>query len=157
MKRKKVQKNSEIENKNTTSRLFAVQALFQMEAVGKSFNQIKKEIKEKLQREQFEDSTIIKPNYSLCEKIIEGASFNQRIIDKTINKAFDNDWNLKTIDPTLRAILRAASSEIIQNKTPVKVIISQFIEITKSFYPSGKEHSLINGLLNKILIDLKID
>ena len=157
MKRKKVQKNSEIENKNTTSRLFAVQALFQMEAVGKSFNQIKKEIKEKLQREQFEDLTIIKPNYSLCEKIIEGASFNQRIIDKTINKAFDNDWNLKTIDPTLRAILRAASSEIIQNKTPVKVIISQFIEITKSFYPSGKEHSLINGLLNKILIDLKID
>ena len=157
MKRKKVQKNSEIENKNTISRLFAVQALFQMEAVGKSFNQIKKEIKEKLQREQFEDSTIIKPNYSLCEKIIEGASFNQRIIDKTINKAFDNDWNLKTIDPTLRAILRAASSEIIQNKTPVKVVISQFIEITKSFYPSGKEHSLINGLLNKILIDLKID
>ena len=157
MKRKKVQKNSEIENKNTTSRLFAVQALFQMEAVGKSFNQIKKEIKEKLQREQFEDSTIIKPNYSLCEKIIEGASFNQRIIDKTINKAFDNDWNLKTIDPTLRAILRAASSEIIQNKTPVKVVISQFIEITKSFYPSGKEHSLVNGLLNKILIDLKID
>ena len=157
MKRKKVQKNSEKENKNTTSRLFAVQALFQMEAVGKSFNQIKKEIKEKLQREQFEDSTIIKPNYSLCEKIIEGASFNQRIIDKTINKAFDNDWNLKTIDPTLRAILRAASSEIIQNKTPVKVVISQFIEITKSFYPSGKEHSLINGLLNKIFIDLKID
>ena len=157
MKRKKVQKKTEKENKNTTSRLFAVQALFQMEAAGKSFNQIKKELKEKLQKEQFEGSIIIKPNYSLCEKIIEGASFNQRIIDKTINKAFDNDWNLKTIDPTLRAILRAASSEIIQNKTPVKVVISQFIEITKSFYPSGKEHSLINGLLNKILIDLKID
>ena len=157
MKRKKVQKKSETENKNTTSRLFAVQALFQMEAAGKSFNQIKQELKEKLQKEQFEGSTIIKPNYSLCEKIIEGASFNQRTIDKTINKAFDNDWNLKTIDPTLRAILRAASSEIIQNKTPVKVVISQFIEITKSFYPSGKEHSLINGLLNKILIGLKID
>ena len=157
MKRKKVQKKSEKENKNTTSRLFAVQALFQMEAAGKSFNQIKQELKEKLQKEQFEGSNIIKPNYSLCEKIIEGASFNQRIIDKTINKAFDNDWNLKTIDPTLRAILRAASSEIIQNKTPVKVVISQFIEITKSFYPSGKEHSLINGLLNKILLDLKID
>ena len=116
MKRKKVQKDSETEKKNTTSRLFAVQALFQMEAVGKSFNQMKKELKQKFQKEQFEDSTIIKPNYSLCEKIIEGASFNQRIIDKTINKAFDNDWNLKTIDPTLRAILRAASSEIIQNK-----------------------------------------
>ena len=157
MKRKDVHKNSETENKNTTSRLFAVQALFQMEAVGKSFYQIKKELKEKLQKEQFEHSTLVKPNYRLCEKIIKGASFNQRIIDKTINKAFDNGWNLKTIDPTLRAILRAASSEIIQNKTPVKVVISQFIEITKSFYPSGKEHSLINGLLNKILLDLKID
>ena len=150
-------KNPETENKNTTSRLFAVQALFQMEAVGKSFNQIKKELKEKLQKEQFEDSTLVKPNYSLCEKIIEGASCNQRIIDQTINKAFDNNWNLKTIDPTLRAILRAASAEIIQNKTPVKVVISQFIEITKSFYPSGKEPSLINGLLNRILLDLKMD
>lgn len=150
-------KNSETENKNTTSRLFAVQALFQMEAVGKSFNQIKKELKEKLQKEQFEDSTLVKPNYSLCEKIIEGASCNQRIIDQTINKAFDNNWNLKTIDPTLRAILRAASAEILQNKTPVKVVISQFIEITKSFYPSGKEPNLINGLLHRILLDLKMD
>ncbi len=157
MKRKKLRNKSETENKNTTSRLFAVQALFQMEAVGKSFNQIKKELKETLQKEQFENSTLIKPNYSLCEKIIEGASFNQRIIDKTINKAFDNEWNIKTIDPTLRAILRAASSEIILNKTPVKVVISQFIEITKTFYPYGKEHSLINGLLNKILLELKTD
>ena len=90
MKRKKVRKDSETENKNATSRLFAVQALFQMEAVRKSFNQIKQELKEKLQKEQFEGSTIIKPNYSLCKKIIEGASVNQRIIDKTINNAFDN-------------------------------------------------------------------
>ncbi len=157
MEKRKVQKNPKTANKNTTSRLFAVQALFQMEAVGKSFNQIKKELKQKLQKEQFEDLTLIEPNYRLCEKIIEGASCNQRTIDKTINKAFDNGWNLKTIDPTLRAILRAASSEIIQNKTPVKVVVSQFIEITKSFYPSGKEHSLINGLLNKILLELKID
>ena len=140
-----------------TSRLFAVQSLFQMEAVGKTFSQIKKELKDKLQKEQFEDSTLVKPNYNLCKKIIEGASSNQKIIDNSINKAFDNQWNLKTIDPTLRAILRAATSEIIQNTTPVKVVISQFIEITETFYPSGKEHSLINGLLNKILGDLKID
>jgi len=144
-------------NKNMTSRLFAVQSLFQMEAVGKNFSQIKKELKDKLQKEQFEDYTLVKPNYNLCEKIIEGASSNQKIIDNSINKAFDNQWNLKSIDPTLRAILRAATSEIIQNTTPVKVVISQFIEITETFYPSGKEQSLINGLLNKILTDLKID
>ena len=57
-----MKKNYQTENKNTTSRLFAVQALFQMEAVGKSVKQIKRELKEKFQKEQFEESTLIKPN-----------------------------------------------------------------------------------------------
>ena len=91
-----------------------------MEAVGKSFKQIKKNSKKTPKTKK--NSTLVTPNYSLCGKIIE-ASCNQKLIDKTINKAFDNDWNLKTIDPTLRAILRAASAEIIQNKTPFSTSI----------------------------------
>ena len=139
--------------KNTISRLFAIQALFQMEANGKSYNTIKKELKETFYLQQIQGSKILMPNYLLSQRIIENAAKNQIKIDTKINMAFDNDWNLKTIDTTLRAILRAASAEYLNKKTPKKVIMSEYVAITGTFYPNGKEQKLVNALLNKIIRD----
>ena len=139
--------------KNTISRLFAIQALFQMEANGKSYNTIKKELKETFYLQQIQGSKIFMPNYLLSQRIIENAAKNQIKIDTKINMAFDNDWNLKTIDTTLRAILRAASAEYLNKKTPKKVIMSEYVAITGTFYPNGKEQKLVNALLNKIIGD----
>ena len=140
--------------KNTISRLFAVQALFQMEANGKRYSTIKKELKETFYMQQIQGEEILKPNYLLSQKIIEQAAINQIKIDTKINMAFNNLWNLKTIDTTLRAILRAASGELLNKKTPKKVIMSEYVSITGTFYPSGQEQKLVNGLLNKIIEDL---
>jgi len=142
--------------KNTISRLFAIQALFQMEANGKSYRTIKNELKETFYLGQIQGSEIFKPNYLLSQKIIEQATKNQIKIDTKINMAFNNLWNIKTIDTTLRAILRAASAETLNKKTPKKVILSEYISITGTFYPSGQEQKLVNGLLNKIIEDLQI-
>ena len=139
--------------KNTISRLFAIQALFQMEANGKSYNTIKKELKETFYLQQIQGSKILMPNYLLSQRIIENAAKNQIKIDTKINMAFNNEWNLKTIDTTLRAILRAASAEYINKKTPKKVIMSEYVAITGTFYPNGKEQKLVNALLNKIIRD----
>ncbi len=139
--------------KNTISRLFAIQALFQMEANGKSYNTIKKELKETFYLQQIQGSKILMPNYLLSQRIIENAAKNQINIDTKINMAFNNEWNLKTIDTTLRAILRAASAEYLNKKTPKKVIMSEYVAITGTFYPNGKEQKLVNALLNKIIGD----
>ena len=69
--------------------------------------------------------------------------------------AFNNLWNIRTIDTTLRAILRAASAEFLNKKTPKKVIMSEYVSITGTFYPNGQEQRLVNGLLNKITEDLQ--
>ena len=140
--------------KNTISRLFAIQALFQMEANGKSYSIIKKELKEKFYMQQIQGAEILKPNYLLSQKIIEQAAKNQIKIDTKINMSFNNLWNIKTIDTTLRAILRAASGEVLNKKTPKKVIMSEYVSITGTFYPNGQEQKLVNGLLNKIIEDL---
>ena len=139
--------------KNTISRLFAIQALFQMEANGKSYNTIKKELKETFYLQQIQGSKILMPNYLLSQRIIENAAKNQINIDTKINMAFNNEWNLKTIYTTLRAILRAASAEYLNKKTPKKVIMSEYVAITGTFYPNGKEQKLVNALLNKIIGD----
>ena len=141
--------------KNTISRLFAIQALFQMEANGKSYSTIKKELKETFYMQQIQGTEILMPNYLLSQRIIEHAAKNQIKIDTKINMAFNNQWNIKTIDTTLRAILRAASAEFLNEKTPKKVIMSEYVSITGTFYPAGEEQKLINGLLNKIIEDLQ--
>ena len=127
-----------------------------MEANGKSYRTIKNELKETFYMGQIQGSEIFKPNYLLSQKIIEQATKNQIKIDTKINMAFNNLWNIRTIDTTLRAILRAASAETLNKKTPKKVIISEYISITGTFYPSGQEQKLVNGLLNKIIEDLQI-
>ncbi len=144
-----------IKKKNTISRLFAIQALFQMEANGKDYSTIKKELKETFYTQQIQDMEISSPNYLLSQRIIEQAAKNQIKIDTKINRAFNNLWNIKTIDTTLRAILRAASAEFLNKKTPKKVIMSEYVYITGTFYPDGKEQKFINGLLNKIIEDLQ--
>ena len=127
-----------------------------MEANGKSYRTIKNELKETFYMGQIQGSEILRPNYLLSQKIIEQATKNQIKIDTKINMAFNNLWNIKTIDTTLRAILRAASAETLNKKTPKKVILSEYISITGTFYPNGQEQKLVNGLLNKIIEDLQI-
>ena len=113
--------------KNTISRLFAIQALFQMEANGKRYSTIKKELRETFYTQQIHGAEILRPNYLLSQRIIEQAAKNQIKIDTKINMAFNNLWNLKRIDSTLRAILRAASAEFLNKKTPKKVILSESV------------------------------
>ena len=122
-----------------------------MEANGKRYSTIKKELKETFYMQQIQGEEILKPNYLLSQRIIEQAAKNQIKIDIKINMAFNNLWNLKTIDTTLRAILRAASAEFINKKTPKKVIMSEYVSITGTFYLNGQEQRLVNGLLNKII------
>ena len=66
-----------------------------------------------------------------------------------IMKSIKEDWSMDRIDPTLRAIFRAAAAEFLI-KTPPKVVISEFLEISKSFFPNGKECKLANGVLDNL-------
>ena len=90
-----------------------------------------------------------KADLIFLRKIIETTIKNQETIDKNITQSIKKDWTMDRIDPTLRAIFRAAAAEFII-KTPPKIVISEFLEIAKSFFPNGKECKLANGVLDKL-------
>ena len=90
-----------------------------------------------------------KADLIFLRKIIETTIKNQEIIDKNITQSIKKDWTMDRIDPTLRAIFRAAAAEFII-QTPPKIVISEFLEIAKSFFPNGKECKLANGVLDKL-------
>ena len=90
-----------------------------------------------------------KPNKSYIEKLVKGASKNQKNVDDLINKNLKN-WKLSKIESLIRSILRISVYELIyEDDIPKKVIFNEYIEIAKFFF-DGEEPSLINAVLDKI-------
>ena len=52
------------------------------------------------------------------------------------------------IDPTLRALFRAAGAELIAKDTPPKVVITEFVHVAEAFFDGGKEPKFVNAVLD---------
>ena len=94
----------------SSSRLFAVQILYEMELNGKSFEVIQKRFSDDSFVELEKINNQGKPNKSYIEKLVKGASKNQKKIDEFINKNLKN-WKLSRIESLVRAILRISVYE----------------------------------------------
>ena len=140
---------SDNHNKKSSARLFAVQILFEMEINGKKINNILERLTDEYLIEISRLNKTEKADKNHLIKILKGVTKNQKDIDLNIN---DNliGWSLSRIDSVSRAILRSALYELREcNDIPVKVIINEYIEISKSFF-EGEEPNFINGILDKI-------
>ena len=140
---------SNIYNKKSSARLFAVQILFEMEINGKKINNILERLTDDYLIEISRLNKAEKADKSHLSRILKGVTKNQKSIDSDIK---DNliGWSLSRIDSVSRAILRSALYELKEcNDIPVKVIINEYIEISKSFF-EGEEPNFINGILDKI-------
>jgi len=131
------------------SRLYSVQALFQMESGNLSVEQVQSEFSIYRDQENIEFSNFGRADLSLFKQILDGAIKNQNLIDQLITSLLKDGWEFSRIDPTLRSIFRAASSELLLG-TPPKVVINEFLEITKAFFPKGQECKLVNGILDSL-------
>ena len=140
---------SDNHNKKSSARLFAVQILFEMEINGKKINNILERLTDEYLIEISRLNKTEKADKNHLIKILKGVTKNQKDIDLDIK---DNliGWSLSRIDSVSRAILRSALYELREcNDIPVKVIINEYIEISKSFF-EGDEPNFINGILDKV-------
>ena len=136
-------------SKKSSSRLFSVQIIYEMEINGKSFEKIKKRFSEESFFELEEINDLGKPDINYIEKLVKGVSQNQDKIDTIIK---DNlvGWSLSRIDSLARAILRVSVFELLDdNNVPEKVVFNEYIEITKFFFDDD-EPSFINAILDTI-------
>ena len=120
-----------------------------MEINGKKINNILERLTDEYLIEISRLNKTEKADKSHLIKILKGVIKNQKDIDLNIK---DNliGWSLSRIDSVSRAILRSALYELRECiDIPVKVIINEYIEISKSFF-EGDEPNFINGILDKI-------
>ncbi|MFD1341092.1 transcription antitermination factor NusB [Litorisediminicola beolgyonensis] len=133
----------------SAARLYAVQALFQMEHSSLSVDQVRQEfLSYRFGAEIDEGEEMIDGDVDLFRKILEEAVNWQARVDQMTDRALVAKWPIDRIDPTLRALFRAAGAELVATDLPPKVAIVEYVEIAKAFYPDGKEPRFVNAVLD---------
>jgi N utilization substance protein B len=132
----------------SAARLYAVQALFQMEAAGQSADRVQKEFEDHRFGAEFDGDTLAEGDIELFRKLIDDAVNWQAKIDQMTDRALVEKWPINRIDPTLRALFRAAGAELVEGEAPPRVVISEFVDIAKAFFPEGREPKFVNAVLD---------
>ena len=142
-------------NEKSAARFYSVQALFQMEHSGLSIDSVITEFEEYRIGAIYNNTEFGMCNTSLFKNILNLAVLEQTMIDKATDRALATNWPIDRIDPTLRAIFRAAGAEMLLGKTPSKVIIVEFIDVANAFLSNDKGLPLVNAVLDKMSKELQ--
>lgn len=132
----------------STTRLYAIQALFQMEQLGLSTDEVVDEFVVHRFGEEYEEGQLSDGDEALFKSIVESAVNYQAHIDQLTDRALVKKWPIARIDPTLRSLFRAAAAEITQIKTPPKIVITEYVALAHAFFPDGKEPNFVNAVLD---------
>ncbi len=132
----------------SAARLYSVQALFQMEQSSQTSDQVIVEFLEHRFGATYDGTEMMDGDVSLFQSLVRDAVNYQAPVDQLTDRALVAKWPIARIDPTLRSLFRAAGAELTQSKTPPKVVISEFVDIARAFFPEGKEASFVNAVLD---------
>ena len=142
-------KNTPLQMKSA-ARFYVVQALFQMEAINQDLNEIKEEFENFRIGAELDGIKYNDADKKYFRKILDVAVKNQSQIDRLTDQALVKKWPISKIDPTIRALFRGGVAELLLEKTPKNVVINEFVDIAKAFFPEGKETKFVNAILDHI-------
>ncbi|MBW4984161.1 transcription antitermination factor NusB [Mameliella sp. CS4] len=133
----------------SASRLYAVQALFQMEQSDAGLDKVRREFLEyRFGAEQVDGEEMIDGDVDFFARLLEQAVNWQVKIDQMTDRALVAKWPIARIDPTLRALFRVAGGELLEFDTPPKVAIVEYMDVASAFFPEGKEARFVNAVLD---------
>lgn len=132
----------------SAARLYAVQALFQMEASGQSSTGVVREFLDHRFGAVYEGEEMAEGDVDLFSKLVDDAVNFQAPIDQMTDRALVAKWPIARIDPTLRGLFRAAGGELSHGDAPPKVVISEYVDIARAFFPEGREPKFVNAVLD---------
>lgn len=139
----------------SAARLYAVQALFQMEASGQSLTKVQKEFESFRFGEEVAGEELAEGDVDHFRKTLGDAVNWQARIDQMTDRALVAKWPIDRIDPTLRALFRAGGAELIEGDAPPKVVISEYVDVARAFFPEGREPKFVNAVLDHMAREAK--
>jgi N utilization substance protein B len=137
----------------TGARVAAVQALFQSELTGESAETVADQfIRHRIGTgegaEAFEEGGVPLANIPLFQAILSAAAKGSEAADAEIRAHLNKDWTLERLDPVLRALLRAAATELLAGREPpARVVINEYLDVARGFLDEETAR-FANGVLD---------
>ena len=132
----------------SASRLYAVQALFQMESSAQTVQAVCREFETHRFGATYDEGEFAEGDVDHFREVVDKAVNWQAKIDQMTDRALVAAWPIDRIDPVLRALFRAAGAELVDMVTPPKVAITEYVDVAKAFFPEGKEPKFVNAVLD---------
>lgn len=142
---------------SAAARMYAVQALFQMEAAGQSADRVTREFRDFRIDFEDRDGPTAEADEALFARIVDDVVMWQSRIDQATDRGLVAKWPIDRIDPVLRAVFRAAGAELVTERAPAKVVITEYVRLTQAFFPDGREARFVNAVLDHMARDLRPD
>lgn len=142
---------------SAAARMYAVQALFQMEAAGQSADRVTREFQNFRIDFNDRDGATEQADEALFTRIVDDVVKGQSRIDQATDRGLVAKWPIDRIDPVLRAVFRAAGAELVAERAPAKVVISEYVRLTQAFFPDGREARFVNAVLDHMARDFRPD
>jgi len=138
----------------SAARLYAVQALFQMEASGQTTRAVEQEFEDHRFGIELNGEELSEGDVGLFRMLVDAAVNEQARIDQATDRALVAKWPIARIDPVLRALFRAAGAEFLSDAPP-KVVIVEFVQVAQAFFPEGKESQFVNAVLDHMAREMR--
>lgn len=140
--------NNQKRRMRSAARLYAVQALFQMEHSGQTVGGITREFEAHRFGATYDGVEMAEGDLDVFRAILDGAVNHQARIDQATDRALVAKWPIARIDPTLRALFRAAGAELDGQAAPPRVVITEYVDVARAFFPEGEEPKFVNAVLD---------
>jgi transcription antitermination protein NusB len=132
----------------SAARLAGLQALYQLEMTGSAPDEVVQEFVE--HRFGRDSDCGVPQDQAFFADIVHGVLRHQIEIDRSIARSLASGWTLGRIDSILRALLRAATYELVARRdVPAKVVIDEYVELARDFF-EGDEPGFVNAVLDRL-------
>ena len=97
--------------------------------------------------EQLEEIELHSPDEEFLEKLMLLSEEKKAEIEELIRSSLIAKWNLDKLDRVISVILKLAALELLYHgEIPAKIIIDEYVSLTKSFYENNEA-----GFVNKVI------
>lgn len=137
-------------NSRSASRMAAVQALYQMELSNQGVEAALYEFIEHRLGKEIEGEQYAEADQKYFSQLVRGVVERQEEIDRELSRTLPKEWPFDRIDPTMRAILRCATFEMLaQPGVGVRVIVTEYMTIAEAFFV-GQETGFLGGVFHRL-------
>jgi N utilization substance protein B len=141
--------------RRSAARLAAIQALYQIAVTEASAEEVVSEFLSHRVAGENDAASLAGADETLFADVVRGATSCQGELDAMIGPVLAEGWTLERLGPTLCAILRAGTYELLARPdVPMEVVINEYINIAHAFY-AGEEPAFVNGVLDRLARSLR--